>query len=682
MLVRLKDNDGGYRADIDGLRAIAVASVVLFHAGLTSLSGGFVGVDIFFVISGYLIGAHIYRDTSVGKFSLGSFYQRRAKRILPALFFVLLVCYALSWLLLAPTELESFGRYAVASVIAVSNLLAWHTANYFAPGTDQNPLLMTWSLGVEEHFYIVFPLLMLAAIRTFKLKGERLRTRLFWMMAGAALLSFGASLVLTRTHPGAAFYLLPTRAWELAVGVLMAIYEAGWRDNGAAEGAYGGSRWSELRSCVGLSAVFFAILEYGRSTPFPGLAATAPVIGAALIISAPRATLNQWLLSSRPFRWVGLVSYSWYLWHWPLLSFARICADKPISKAVALALVAAALGLAWVSYRFVEQPFRHSKMAANPLLRRYAAACLLFGLPGVLLIATHGAPRRFPLLARQEEEIRSVTHPCVGDVPELQAQGCLPAPDGRPALALVGDSHANALVWQMRRLAADANVRLYTLTQTTCPPLLGMTTSSTTPEAQSECVKDNDDAIKFVASDPTVHVVVLAGFWSATWMYWGGYHRAGDHSAVSPEENEKNFEQGLDSTIAFLQQAGKRVIVVQDSETLRFDPVRRLRADLIPLRGLVRRRVQGETAAPGRAMNDEMYWKDNEAAAEIVTKVAARRDAETFDLRPGLCGADSCGFYEDGVLLYLDTNHLSPAGAALALRGIPLFATDGNATAK
>ena len=672
MLVQVKDADGGYRADIDGLRAIAVTSVVLFHAGLTSLSGGFVGVDIFFVISGYLIGAHIYRDISVGRFSLGRFYQRRAKRILPALFFVLLVCYAMSWFLLAPAELESFGRYAVASVIAVSNLLAWHTANYFAPGTDQNPLLMTWSLGVEEHFYIVFPLLMLVAAKASKLTGERLRVLLFGMMAGAGVLSFGASLVLTRTHPSAAFYLLPTRAWELAVGVLMAIYEAG--DSGSAEGAYGGSRWSELRSGVGLSAVLFAILAYGDSTPFPGVAAIAPVIGAALILSAPHARVNRWLLSSRPFRWVGLVSYSWYLWHWPLLSFARICADKPITKAVALGLVTAALGLAWVSYRFVEQPFRHSKMAANPLLRRYAAACLLFSLPGVLLVATHGAPRRFPLLARQEEEISSATHPCVGDVAELAPQECLPAPDGRPAVALVGDSHANALVWQMRRLAADANVRLYTLTHTTCPPLIGMAQSSATAEAQSECGKENDAAIKFVASDPTVHVVVLAGFWSAPWMYWGGYHRAGDRSSVSPEENEKNFEEGLDATIAILQQAGKRVILVQDSETLRFDPVRRVRAYLIPARGWVRRRVQGETAAPGRAMDAEMYWRENEAAAEIVAKIAAQRGVAIFDLRPRLCGADSCAFYDDGVLLYQDTNHLSPAGATLAMRGIPLFA--------
>ena len=671
------DQRDAYRKDIDGLRAIAVLSVVLFHAGVAAIPGGFIGVDIFFVISGYLIGAHIYRDVSADRFSLASFYRLRAKRILPALFCLLIFCYLVSVVLLTATELKLFDEYAVSSVFSISNILAWWKADYFAVGTEQNPLLMTWSLGVEEHFYIFFPLLVLLFARLGRPRGERLRGRLFKAMLAIAVLSFTLSLVGTRTYPTAAFYLLPTRAWELAVGVLMAIHEANPNRRGDAHSLYGGARWAELRSVAGTVAIAFAVVTYGTTTHFPGAAALAPVLGSALILSAPGAWLNLRLLSSKPSRWVGLVSYSWYLWHWPLLSFVRICADHPISTGKALGLVLLSLGIAWLSYRFVEQPFRHSTTPTARLLYRYAAAGVLVALPGVVMVKMQGLPQRFPVLAAQDAMLDSLTHPCVLDVVPATSQECMPAPDGRPAVALVGDSHADAISFQMRDLAEASGLRLLRLIHTSCPPLIGVAASTIDDAAYRSCIQFNQAAQKRILDDPTVHLVVLAGLWAGPVEFFpkgNGYLSVGQQAPTSPTQSDANLEQGLDAMVAPLRSAGKRVILMQDYEALRFDPVRRVRAYLIPARSWIARQFGGESRVPGVATGDEMYIQDNTSAASILSMVASRRDAETFDMRTQLCSGPTCIFYRPNNLLYHDSNHLTPSGAQLALRGFPMLA--------
>ncbi|MGP8258848.1 MAG: acyltransferase family protein [Acidobacteriaceae bacterium] len=666
-----------YRTDIDGLRAIAVLSVVLFHAGVAAMPGGFVGVDIFFVISGYLIGAHIYRDVSRGRFSLASFYRLRAKRILPALFCLLLFCYLVSVILLTPVELKLFDEYAVTSVFSVSNIFAWWKADYFAVGTEQNPLLMTWSLGVEEHFYLFFPLLLLLFARMGRPQGERLRRRLFRAMLAVAVLSFSLSLAGTRTYPTAAFYLLPTRAWELAVGVLMAIHEATANGRGAVHNLYGGTRWCDLRSMIGVAAIAFAVVSYGTTTYFPGAAALAPVLGAALILSSPGSWLNRRLLSSRPFRWVGLVSYSWYLWHWPLLSFARICADHPISTGKALGVVLLALVFAWLSYRFVEQPFRHSTTPTATLLRRYAVAGVLVALPGVVMIGMQGLPQRFPALAAQDVMLDSLSHPCVLDVIPASSQECLPVADGRPAVALVGDSHAEALSSQLNELAGASGMRLLRLIHTSCPPLLGVAASTIDATAYRSCLQFNQAAQRLILDDPTVHLVVLAGLWAGPMEFFpkgNGYLSAGQQAPISQQQSDANFEEGLDAMIAPLRRAGKRVILLQDYESLRFDPVRRVSAYMIPARGWIARLFTGESRVPGLATSDEMYVQENASAASILSQVAVREDADIFDTRSQLCSGTACTFYRQNTLLYHDTNHLTPSGAQLALRGFPMLA--------
>ncbi|HEX9198369.1 MAG TPA: acyltransferase family protein [Acidobacteriaceae bacterium] len=661
--------EDAYRTDIDGLRAIAVTSVVLYHAHLAALSGGFVGVDIFFVISGYLIGAHIYKDVSARRFSLGRFYKKRAKRILPALFFLLLFCYLIALLVLTPLELTSFANYCLSTIFSFSNVVAWQDNSYFAAGADQKPLLMTWSLGIEEQFYIFIPLLMLVLARV----GSNARSRLiFWGFSVLALLSFGVS-VWGATHAlHSTFYLLPSRAWELLAGVLMAIHEAAPAQQ---SDLYGGRRWSDIRSIAGAAGILFAVLHYGTTTKFPGIAALPPVLGAGLILSAPGAWLNRIVLASRPFRWIGLVSYSWYLWHWPLLSFARISADEDLATSKALLLCAIALGMAWISYLFVEQPFRYSKMPFAPLLRRYAAASVLIAAPAAAMMHTHGFPGRFPLATAQERTLYR-THPCMGKASLVQTEECLPAADGREALALMGDSHADGIAPRMRELADAGNVRLYILARSSCPPLLGVVASTLDINDSAECLAYNHAALKRVADDPAVHTVVLEALWAGPLEYFprgNGFLRKGQTAPVSREQSNANFRQGLDAMVSALRSAGKRVIILQDEYGLRFDAGRRLISYLIPARGWIRHHMQGEMAVPGLATTDDMYVMENQETADIIAQIAAKQGATTFDLRTNLCSGSSCSFFSAGVPLYLDTNHLSPTGVTLALHGIPLF---------
>jgi peptidoglycan/LPS O-acetylase OafA/YrhL len=688
---------GSYRSDIDGLRAIAIIAVVLFHARVSLFSGGFVGVDIFFVISGYLIGAHIYRDVSKRQFSLARFYQRRAKRILPALLAVLLFCYVASFLLLSPVEMRRFGAFAVSSLLSVSNIVAWHQWNYFTSWAMQYPLLMTWSLGVEEQFYIFFPMFILLLGWLSRSKRgndrggneERSRKFIFRIVLVAAVLSCALSVMATLSEtplgiqhpwmhlggPSEAFYLLPYRAWELAAGVLMALYEA--RANTAAEAGnfYGGSRFSNLRGAAGATAILVSIFLYGSGTIFPGAAAILPVIGAVLVLSSPDAWVNRKILSSKPFRWIGLVSYSWYLWHWPLMSFGNIVTDRPLGSGTMVCLGVVSLGCAWLSYRFVEQPFRNSKTATAPLLWRYAAVCFVIAIPALFMVLSRGFPSRFPVLAAQERSVVLDQHACFGNESPQMSQECMPKPDGRPAVAVLGDSHALMISPALTDLANRSGMRLLTVAHAACVPLIGIVQNVPGMAFDPSCGLFNPAAVKLLADDPTVHTVVLAGQWASpavNYVPGYGFVPINRRHPVNAAENEANLEQGLVAMVSELKQAGKRVVLVQDINTLKFDPQRRVRTYQMPVRRWLARLLQGPESAPGAVANDEMFAKENAAAAAVVARVANKEGLETFDLRNHLCKTATCMVFADGHLMYVDDNHVSARGAEVALAGFPI----------
>ena len=329
-----------YRREIDGLRAVAVLPVILFHAGFSVFSGGYVGVDVFFIISGYLITSILISELEEERFSIARFYERRARRILPALFVVMLACLPFAYMWMFPSQLKDFAQSLVAVVFFGSNFLFWHESGYFAADAEIKPLLHTWSLAVEEQYYIVFPIFLLLAWRF----G---RNKMFWSVVVIAAISLLLAEWGWRNKPSANFYLAPTRAWELFAGSICAFLTVGRT-----------LKSNNVLSGIGLAAIIFAIFTFDKNTPFPSVYALVPVVGTALIILFGRqGTLVATLLSMRVFVGIGLISYSAYLWHQPLFAFARLGSLTEPSHILMAVLAVAALLLAWVTWRWVEQPF-------------------------------------------------------------------------------------------------------------------------------------------------------------------------------------------------------------------------------------------------------------------------------------------------------------------------------------
>jgi peptidoglycan/LPS O-acetylase OafA/YrhL len=368
-----------YRKEIDGLRAVAVIPVVLFHAGVSWFSGGFVGVDVFFVISGFLITSILIEELQTQRFSLVGFYERRARRILPALFLTLLVSLPFAFWLLSPRDLNDFMQSLIAIVLFGSNMLFWAESGYFDAAAELKPMLHTWSLAVEEQYYVIFPLLLLAAWRW----GWK---AVFWLISVIAAVSLGVSEWQAREAPAAAFFLLPSRAWELflgGLGALVLIRSA--RLQGLLDGQRG---LCEILSVAGLVMILWAIFRFDEQMAFPGINALVPVLGTFLILVFGKDTRVGQMLGQAPLVMIGLVSYSAYLFHQPIFAFARHAAAAEIHLWVMLILSVVTFALAYLSWRYVEQPFRkRSQVGQTAIFVGSAAgiaAFLVVGLVGTV----------------------------------------------------------------------------------------------------------------------------------------------------------------------------------------------------------------------------------------------------------------------------------------------------------
>ncbi len=349
-----------YRREIDGLRAIAVLPVILFHAGFTVFSGGFVGVDVFFVISGYLITTIILDEMERGEFSIVKFYERRARRILPVLFFVMLCSVIAAWFILPPSDMRDFSQSIVAVCIFASNILFWKKSGYFDTSTELTPLLHTWSLSVEEQFYVIFPLFLLLAWKF----GRR---RILLTLGIVGLVSLGLAHWGSLRMPTAAFYLLPTRGWELLMGAFAAFYLSNDANRPASR------MRNESGATAGLVMIILAIFFYDKHTPFPGLYALVPTVGALLIILyANQATIVGRLIAKPALVGIGLISYSAYLWHQPLFAFSRHLGLTELDSSAFAGLIGATFMLAYLSWRFIEQPFRDKKSFSRGFIFKFA----------------------------------------------------------------------------------------------------------------------------------------------------------------------------------------------------------------------------------------------------------------------------------------------------------------------
>lgn len=375
-----------YRPEVDGLRALAVVPVILFHAGFAAFAGGFVGVDVFFVISGYLIASIIVEEMRGGTFSFATFFERRARRIIPALYAVLLVTLPLGWLFMLPDNFENLGQSVVATVGVSNNVLLWLTSGYWDLSNEFKPLLHTWSLGVEEQFYFVFPLVLLALVP----RGKRVT---LWVFAIAALASLVAAQWFVMSKPLAAFFLLPMRAWELLLGAMFAVTCSSARPHALQLGRVGAAL-----ALLGLALILAPVFLYDSTTPFPGIAALPPTVGTLLVIMfASPSNLVGRLLSWRVLVAIGLGSYSAYLWHQPLFAFIRLLSPEHPRMGVWLAALAATAVLAYLSWRFIEQPFRsRTRFSRGAIFALTVVVGGLLGAGGLAIDRHAGFPGRVP----------------------------------------------------------------------------------------------------------------------------------------------------------------------------------------------------------------------------------------------------------------------------------------------
>jgi peptidoglycan/LPS O-acetylase OafA/YrhL len=460
-----------YRADIDGLRAFAVLPVVFFHFKIFAdrVTGGFVGVDIFFVISGYLITRIVFSDVSDGTYSILQFYDRRIRRIFPALISLYLACIALAFFLYFPSEALTFKNSVIASTFFVSNIFFYSRSGYFDRDSETNPLLHTWSLSVEEQFYVLFPLVVFA-IRAF-----HHRTRVL-VISAIAIASFGAAVYEVYANPSAAFYLVQFRAWELAVGALLAI--------GALPVI--SRRWiAEVVAAAGLALVCGSFVFISPTLPFPGLAALAPCLGAAALIYSGETnrTLVGRFLSLSPLQFCGLISYSLYLVHWPAIVFFRLIHEP--SRFEKLTLVAACIVLATLSLRFIEKPFRGKSYRLLPRTTLIAGGAAMIGVTVLALSLGPSMNGVFNYPARvldvmkyakiDESHLRTgtcfITSGYSDAFESRSAEACLTPRSDRPNYLVIGDSHA-AHLWSGLQ-ASYPSVNFLQATASGCRPVFG-----------------------------------------------------------------------------------------------------------------------------------------------------------------------------------------------------------------
>ncbi|HGM4923238.1 TPA: acyltransferase family protein [Serratia marcescens] len=649
-----------YRKDIDGLRAIAILLVVLYHAGIKQISGGFIGVDIFFVISGFLIGGILHREHSQGQFSYLNFYSRRIKRIAPALLFMLTVISVIAAFYLSPLEMKDFSLFSGATILSVPNIILWHKTNYFSPNAELNPLLMTWSLGVEEQFYIFLPLLLSFLFR------KKLNT-LFWI-AAITLLSFITCLFVTQANPLFAFFMLPTRAWELGMGVGLAIAQQ--QNRLSAQPAW----LKELQFILGSILIIISASYFNSETPFPGAAALVPTLGALLLILG-NGRLSGWLLGNPVMVFVGLVSYSWYLWHWPLLSFARLSASQPLPLSATLTIVSLALVIAYLSYRYIETPFRQGwRLQESSIIRGYLSLIAILMLPTSVFYLTKGAtqPVSRAVVQAEADKLERVADKCLigqGHTSYSTESVCLDS-SKNAGIALLGDSHAASLRGGVDHYAKRHQMSVYQLTKATCPMLIGVfRTMNAYPSHATECAEYNAKALDFVINNPKIKSVIIAASWDS-----GIINDNEGYSAPGKQLPKiEALTLGIKNVVEKLNSAGKSVVLIEDVPYIKFNTVKALDSEEIPLRKLVAKILTPTTTV--------MYHTGNYTAKYSMPRINLEhlmipfRDRLLFKIvlpAKNLCNIHGCQFKEKERLLYYDNQHMTYLGGMIALRDLTI----------
>ncbi len=625
-----------YRADIDGLRAVAVLAVLFFHSGFGLVSGGYVGVDVFFVISGYLITTIIVREISAGQFSIANFYERRMRRILPAVVVTVAGSLLIGYFLLESQDFQNLARSSIANNLFLSNIYFYWQTGYFDTSAELKPLLHTWSLSVEEQYYVVIPLLLMLVGRFF---GQRFLT----FIVPLFILSFAACVYGMESNPSGVFYMLPTRAWELLIGSILAIAVLPRLEN---ENAMQGL------ALAGLLLVMYSIFMFDDQTAFPGAYAAIPTVGTAILIYTGRAgtTLVNRLLSIKSVVFVGLISYSLYLWHWPLIVFSRYLKAGELGEIERLGLVVLMFGVSILSWKFVETPFRKKKLLptrkgifVGSLLA--TALLLLAGLSAVVSVGD-----------KEWKQWRACE-----DVAERVAEGkglCVIGDESaQPDFIVWGDSHARSLMSAANVSAIRSGKAGYIASMSACSALQGMDRIG-----KQGCLEFNETVLDFVEQHPEVEAIILIGRWAISAEGTRYTNEDGDpfelvDTVAGPEKQTdpgKMFETGLERTIRSLTEANRRIVIV--------GPVPEVGHDVPSINHIaqITNRDVNAMIAPTVAE----FEARNAKVMSVLTGLQAKYGIELLSPASLLCDDAICRVaLDDGTALYRDDHHLSTFGA-------------------
>lgn len=620
-----------HRPEIDGLRSVAILPVLFYHAGL-GLHGGFVGVDVFFVISGYLITSLILNAIDDGRFSMVDFWERRIRRIFPPLAVAMVATLVAGWLLFLPRDLKMLGESVAAQALLLSNVLFSLQTGYFAESNEFTALLHTWSLAIEEQFYLCWPLLLFWIAR----RARSHLGRIVWLLG---LLSFGINLYLTAAHPEAAFYLLPGRAWELLLGSCLAIAPPPFLKNG----------WmKEFCSAAGFAAILAAVFCYGPRTPFPGVAAAVPCLGTALVIWTNSTSLSAVgrLLSLRPLVFIGAISYSLYLWHWPILVYGRYwlenCALIQIAAGHYLGLLALSLPISVLSWKWVETPIRKGWLlkSRSKVFGLAIAMTGVFFASGLAIYLADGFPARVSPEVRRAAEVRkelpllpnvALTNALRGDFVGLG----IGDPSQPVAVLLWGDSNASAAIPVVDALCKAQRVRGAAAVRYLTPPLLDPGDGHGGGLVDPDAAPFNAAVIDYVRTHGIQKVILMAE--------WNRY---------LPGDRAAQVEVGLRETIRHLEAAGARIWIVKQVPAQPFD---------VPTAWGCALRFGRDARRIGLPL--PQHEKEAEQQSRIFER-CKRPGVEVLD--PASCFVNElgfCGAVADDDPLYADKTHLTARGA-------------------
>lgn len=617
-----------YRNDIDGLRAIAVLSVVLYHTGINDFfTGGFVGVDIFFVISGFLITSLIEKDIAASRFSLAQFYERRVRRIFPAVFTLLVAVFVAAYVLYDADTLTDIGYSVIASATSTANIYFYTTTSYFNASPLLKPLIHLWSLAIEEQFYIVLPLLLLFLSR-FSTNSKR------WVLAGLFMISLAADQWVLTNNASAAFYFPHLRAWELLAGSLLATVPFQLS-----------RRVSEFTSISGLALITIAIFAYTEKSVFPGVLALLPVLGSAMVIAAGSHNnpYGNRLLQNPILVFFGKISYSLYLWHWPIFAFCKYYFITPIPAPQAIVIFAVTIGISTLSWWFIETPFRdRSKFSRNILFTGAAILSVMLVFAGSLVVSANGYPQRFQkyadviasMPAHLDDDYTECTYKDLtkfSNRPQLNF--CKLSNSTQPANALLwGDSHARALIPAFQKISTSGTANIVAISHSGCLPyeLYSGNVTSVSCEAFNEAI------LKYLSSDPNITTIILTARWTKD----------------SPEV----VKAGLDELIGRITTMGKQVVLIGP----------------VPEYPVALHSAYFVAATTDRKIEDLIELKTKawqKKVADHLTLLAqfassAEPSVHFVDLTPMFCKPEgTCTYILNGNLLYYDTDHLSQFGA-------------------